>query len=86
MEFAAAIESATPGEWFGPVRSGFGLHLVLIEDFQAGREPPLDEVRQAVERDYLAARITETKDAFYEELRKRYTVRIEAEMPASDDS
>lgn len=86
MEFAEALESATPGEWFGPIRSGFGLHLVLIDDFEEGREPPLAEVRANVERDFLAARITETKDAFYEELRKRYDVRIERDASEAGES
>ncbi len=85
-EFAAALDAATPGEWYGPIRSGFGWHLVLIEARTEGRDPDLSEVRAAVERDYLADRIAATKDAFYEEVRKTYTVRIERGEAGSDGS
>jgi hypothetical protein len=79
MEFAAALEAAETGAWVGPLRSGFGLHLVYVEAREEGREPALDEVRSAVERDFIAERINDTRDAFYEALRQRYTVRVERE-------
>ena len=75
--FAEAIADAESGVWFGPVRSGFGLHLVLVESREEGREPRLEEVRNAVERDLLAQRIDDSRNAFYKALRERYTVRVE---------
>jgi hypothetical protein len=41
---------------------------------QASRVPDLDEVRATVERDYDVERTGELKEAFIEELRKRYNV------------
>jgi parvulin-like peptidyl-prolyl isomerase len=80
QDFADALDGAPVGEWAGPLRSGFGAHLVLIESREDGREPDLDEVRVEVERDFLGSRIDETRDAFYEALREGYTVRVEREV------
>jgi PPIC-type PPIASE domain len=44
-DFAARLATLPVGEWSGPVASGFGTHLVLVEQRTEGRLPTLDEVR-----------------------------------------
>ena len=39
-----------PGDWHGPVESGFGMHLVIIDEYIPAVAPTLD----AVERDRLS--------------------------------
>ncbi len=80
-DFEQALKSLPVGEWRGPVRSGFGLHLVELKARDGGRPATLDEARQAVERDLLHARTQEAKAAFYDKLRARYSVRIEGDAP-----
>jgi len=75
--FAAKLPDLTPGQWQGPVESGYGLHLVLISERTAARLPPLTEVREAVRRDWESAKRREANEKFYQDLLKRYTVRIE---------
>ena len=82
--FAEAMTDVPVGEWTGPVASGYGLHLVLIDDRQQARVPAFDEVRAAVERDFLAERTREVKDAFYDKLRQRYTVTFEDDVTLAD--
>lgn len=82
--FASEVMSLDVGRWVGPVESAFGLHLVLVEEREPGRDPRLEEVRAAVERDWSAARRKEANAAFYEALRERYEVSVE--MPAPSDS
>jgi len=82
--FAEAMTDVPVGEWTGPVASGYGLHLVLIDDRQQSRVPAFDEVRAAVERDFLAERTREVKDAFYDKLRQRYTVTFEDDVTLAD--
>lgn len=77
-EFAAALRDAPAGAWFGPVRSGYGAHLVLIEQRTPGRPAALGEVRDAVARDWATAGRQRQLEAQYRELRSRYVVRIEA--------
>ena len=74
QEFAAGLEDQPVGEWFGPVTSGFGLHLVLIESKTPAREPELAEVRAAVERDLLHDRTLSARNALIDSLKQRYTI------------
>ncbi len=86
-DFEQALKTLPVGEWRGPVRSGFGLHLVELRARDGGRPATLDEARQAVERDLLHARTREAKAAFYDKLRAGYKVRIEGDVaPPTTDS
>jgi hypothetical protein len=76
-EFEAALRDQPVGQWVGPIRSGFGAHLVRIEARTPGRVPALAEVREAVARDWSAQQRQRLLDAQYQELRRRYQVRIE---------
>lgn len=76
-EFAAALTKLPVGEWSGPVPSGFGLHLVYIEQRTEGRVPALAEVRDQVEREWTSERRTVTNRQFLDELLKQYAVTIE---------
>ena len=82
-DFVAGLAGRPVGTWAGPVRSPYGLHLVRIERFEPGYLPPLDEVRAAVERDWLQAESDRAKQAFYQVLRDRYEVRIDATPQAA---
>ncbi|MCI0634440.1 MAG: peptidyl-prolyl cis-trans isomerase, partial [Actinobacteria bacterium] len=75
--FADELLKIEPGRWAGPVRSGYGLHLVWVRARQAGRMPTLDEVRPLVERELLSARRRQQLDTMYEQLLSRYRVIVE---------
>jgi hypothetical protein len=76
-QFAAAVVGLAPGAWSGPVESGYGPHLVLVEERMESGAPGLDDVRPEVERDFLASRRKEQLDATYARLLEKYTVVIE---------
>ena len=76
-EFADAVVKIEPGRWAGPVRSGYGLHLVWVHARDEGRMPSLDEVRPQVERDLAAARRRQRIDQMYADMLSRYTVIVE---------
>jgi parvulin-like peptidyl-prolyl isomerase len=75
--FAARLEALPLDEWSGPIESGYGAHLVRIEQRVPGSPPTLDQVREAVLRDWQAAQVTAAQEAFYQSLRQGYTVEIE---------
>lgn len=77
-QFAAQLAEVSPGQWRGPVESGYGVHLVLVSDRTEGRVPRLDEVRDAVAREWNNARRLAANDTLYEQMLRRYAVRIEA--------
>lgn len=80
--FSLELTKIKPGTWVGPIRSGYGFHLVLVTEQVDGRLPELNEVRDVVEREWLAANRKELKDNIYKKLRKKYTVVIE--QPADE--
>lgn len=75
--FAAALDSLEPGEWRGPIASSYGTHLVFVHERTAGRVPALDEVRDAVRREWSNAQRVTATEALYDKLLERYTVTIE---------
>jgi hypothetical protein len=60
--------------WSGPVESTYGLHLVRVTERRDGYNPPLADVRAAVERDWRAAKRDAFRKAEYERLRDRYEI------------
>ena len=85
-DFADALADLPVGEWQGPIASTYGLHLVQLQESRPGRQPTLGEVRAAVERDWFAAQGEELNEAFYQAVRKRYTVRSAAGIPVAAGS
>ena len=83
-EFTEAVMAATPSEWQGPVRSGYGLHLVYVSSKMDSRLPSLDEVRDRVNDEWMARQRNEMDELFYQELRKRYDISIENPVSGSD--
>jgi hypothetical protein len=79
--FAAKLGGILPGQWQGPLESGYGVHLVLVGEHAEGRLPALADVRDAVRREWDSARRKEANEKFYQDLLRRYTVTIEA-LPA----
>ena len=76
-DFEQALRSAPLASWVGPVRSGFGVHLVRVDARTDARTASLAEVRAEVERDWQRSRVQAAQDAYYERLRAKYTVKIE---------
>jgi parvulin-like peptidyl-prolyl isomerase len=82
-EFSRSLLEIKPGKWAGPIRSGYGLHLVFVKERRDRRMPDLNEVREAVKRDWMAERQKELKDAAYAKIRERYSVTVEMPKAAA---
>jgi len=80
-DFAAALADLPAGVWHGPIRSGFGEHIVRIDNVVDERAPDLIDVRGAVERDWENERRERTGAMYYQNVLKEYDVRIEASLP-----
>jgi hypothetical protein len=76
-DFADAILKVEAGRWTGPIRSGYGLHLVFVRERSDQRLPPLAEVRQVVEREFLSDRRKRRLNDMYEQMLARYRVTVE---------
>jgi hypothetical protein len=75
--FRTSLASVPVGSWEGPIQSGYGLHLVYFASFVEGSVPPLDQVRDKVQREWAAQKRKEFSDAFYTRLRERYIITVE---------
>ena len=82
--FAADVVKLPVGDWSGPIYSQLGVHLVRVSKHTAGYLPELAEVRDQVERDYLAQRRQQLKDKAYEKLREGYEVVIQEAATEKD--
>jgi len=83
--FAEALAGLPVGDWVGPLTSGYGVHLVRLDQKQEARLPEFDAVRAAVERDFRAEQGRERKDAIFDKLRQRYTITFEDGTGLADE-
>jgi len=79
--FAEQVMKLEPGQWHGPVLSGYGVHLVYVYDFQEAAPPVLENVQDRVLEDWHAIKRDEFNAEFLESLKGRYEIIIE-ELPA----
>jgi hypothetical protein len=75
--FATAVVALPPGTWQGPIASGYGVHLVIVDERHDGQHPPLEAVREAVRREWENARRQERIEQFYRRLLEQYTIIVE---------
>ena len=75
--FANDLVELETGKWSGPVGSGYGLHLVKIEEVVPGRVPNLEEIEGTVRREWEHNRNEVFKSKFNEEILKEFEIEIE---------
>lgn len=73
-ELAARIFDATPGEWSGPYRSGFGWHVVRVTAREPSRSLSFDEVAERARQDLIDSRRTALNEKALADIAARYTV------------
>jgi parvulin-like peptidyl-prolyl isomerase len=75
--FTDTLVTLAPGQWHGPVLSGFGVHLVYVSSVSEPPPPLFTEHRERVIAEWSMQRGEELNDKFYDSLREQYTVVIE---------
>ena len=73
-DFARAVFALKADHWSGPVRSGYGLHLVRVSAMKEASLPPLSEIRERVAAEWKRERETLAKKRYLAELRRKYQV------------
>lgn len=72
--FFERVMAVEPGDWAGPVASGFGVHLVRVTDRDPGAVPDFDDVREEVEADWRKIETDRLSERIMQELRADYEV------------
>lgn len=76
-DFASQLFILPVGSWQGPVVSGYGVHLVRVENKVAAQLPELEAIREKVQNEWFAKQRRIMDEAFYKGLRQRYEIVIE---------
>ncbi len=84
-QFAKNLAQLEKGKWTGPVESGYGLHLVFINDRTEGEIPVLSDIRNQVQREWMVEQQEQSSEKFFQSLRDRYVVTIEQPSKAPDN-
>jgi hypothetical protein len=84
--FAESLIALTPGQWHGPVLSGYGTHLVYVRHVTEPRMPALAVVREQVVADWTADRGEALKERFVGELLEQYSIVVEQSAEGADVS
>jgi peptidyl-prolyl cis-trans isomerase C len=75
--FAEAVVNVAPDTWQGPIASGYGWHLVKVDERTAARLPELAEVKDQVQRDWADVQRRMANEEVFARLRARYEVVIQ---------
>ncbi len=75
--FVEQMVELEPGGWHGPVLSGYGTHLVLVNDVMLAPQPAYEDIKEQIKEEWTAEQITELSERFIENLISRYEVVVE---------
>ncbi len=75
--FAESLMELEAGKWHGPVLSGFGTHLVFVNEIVSPPVPPFDEIKARVLEDWIEQKRESLNEEFYEALEDYYTIIVE---------
>ena len=78
--FAEAVVRLPVGEWQGPVSSGYGLHLVKVDEREESRLPEWREVASRVISDLEFEAKAAARDQLYQEIAQTYEVLLDNEV------
>lgn len=75
--FVKGLDGLAEHQWTGPIKSGFGLHLVYIDRKMPRHVATLDELESEIKLSYRTEAQKKARDAFYAELRNQFELIIE---------
>ena len=78
--FADAVMKLEPGQWHGPVLSGYGVHLVYVFEYQKAPPMVFETVRAAVLENWKSQQREKFNADFLKNLKSRYDIVID-EIP-----
>jgi hypothetical protein len=73
-DFAREVFALTPGVWSGPIKSGYGVHLVLPADMSTAKPRPFEEARDEVLQEWRREQEEAAQRDYIARLREKYGV------------
>ena len=75
--FTEKVIALSPGQWHGPILSGFGTHLVYLHGVTRQQAPALADIKSQVRDAWMEEQIETLSARFLDELVSRYEVVVE---------
>ena len=75
--FSRAVFSLEPGQWQGPVASGYGFHLVKVNARNPAQQLSFESVRTQVRNDWQRDQQDKAERQFYARLLKKYDLVVD---------
>ena len=79
-EFARVVFALQPGDWHGPIESGYGLHLVRVSESKPARRREFAEVKAQVLERWREQRQREDNEKYFAGLLKKYDVVVDENL------
>ena len=74
FEFVTPLRNAPTGEWYGPLRSGRGYHIVRVTQRRAAAPPPAEVLRKRLEDYWIRAQRVESRRRNIDALSDNYEI------------
>lgn len=74
MEFAISLKDLNTTAWSGPIRSGFGWHLIYLTQKIPAQAPRYEDITSELKRDFEYENQRKVNDQVYDELRSNYII------------
>jgi len=81
-EFADALLVIEPGKWSGPLKSGYGTHLVFVSVKETPRKPAFEAVRDKVIAEWRRESEQQVNQEYLARLREKYGVEFDDSVKA----
>jgi parvulin-like peptidyl-prolyl isomerase len=81
-EFADALLAIEPGKWGGPLKSGYGTHLVFVSTKEPARKSAFEAVRDKVVAEWRRESEQEVSREYLARLREKYGVEFDDSVKA----
>jgi parvulin-like peptidyl-prolyl isomerase len=82
--FARALFERAPAIWTGPIDSGYGWHLVWIDELTPARGPAFEDVEQDVRSEWIEEQRAEIREHAFAAMRESYEVVLPEDPDAAD--
>lgn len=77
--FAEELFTLASGSWQGPIRSGYGIHLVRLVDHTPSRIPEFSEVASQVREEYINVQRQKANEEAISALKDRYEIVVDVD-------
>jgi peptidyl-prolyl cis-trans isomerase C len=75
--FVDSVVTLQPETWSGPIISGYGAHLVMVDAVMIAPQPAFADIKEKISEQWMAEQIAERSERFIENLLSRYDIVVE---------